>query len=293
MSVGVVALMISLSACSTSQWDKTFGFGWPEGITTQAHRVRGLWTWSIVAALIVGVLVWGLIFWACIAYRRRDGELPRQTKYNLPIEALYTVVPFIIVAVLFYYTAVTQNYVTTTKPAADTTVSVTAFKWNWQFSYDGVQDPRTNQAVYTVGTANEIPVLVVPVNQNVRFRVNSNDVIHSFWVPDTLFKRDVFPAATKNQNNVFQLRPEVEGTYVGRCAELCGTYHSQMNFEMRVVSASDYQRYLNALASFGNDDLDRQAKALTAIGQPAQATTTHPFDTSRTARAPSESQNTN
>jgi cytochrome c oxidase subunit 2 len=78
---------------------------------------------------------------------------------------------------------------------------------------------------------------------------------------------------------------------VGRCAELCGTYHSQMNFEMRVVSPSNYQRYLSALASFGNDDLDRQAKALTAIGQPAQATTTYPFNPDRTARAPSEPQN--
>ena len=293
MSVGVVALMISLSACSTEQWDKAFAFGWPLGITTQAHAVRGLWTWSIVAALAVGVLVWGLIFWACIAYRRRDGQLPRQTKYNLPIEALYTVVPFITVAVLFYYTVVTQNIVVTTKPTADTTVSVTAFKWNWQFTYDQVRDPRSDEAVYTVGSANEIPVLVVPVNENVRFVVNSNDVIQSFWVPDTLFKRDVFPAATKNQNNVFQLRPEVEGSYVGRCAELCGTYHSQMNFEMRVVSPSDYQRYLNALASFGNEDLDRQFKALTAIRQPGQATTTHPFNTDRTLRAPSEPQGNN
>jgi cytochrome c oxidase subunit II len=288
-----VALMLSLGACSSSQWDSAFGFGWPEGITTQAHKVRGLWTWSVVAALVVGVLVWALIFWACIAYRRRDGELPRQTKYNLPIEALYTVVPFIIVAVLFYYTVVTQNYVTTTTPKADTNVSVTAFKWNWQFSYDDRKDSRTSQAVYTVGTSDEIPVLVVPQNENVRFTVNSNDVIHSFWVPDTLFKRDVFPAATKNQNNVFQIRPEVAGTYVGRCAELCGTYHSAMNFEMRVVSPSDYQRYLNALASFGNADTDRQAKALTAIGQAAQATTTHPFNTDRTARAPSEPQANN
>jgi cytochrome c oxidase subunit 2 len=293
MSVGALALMLSLGACSTSQWETAFGFGWPEGITTQSRAVRGLWTWSIVAALIVGVLVWALIFWACIVYRRRDGELPRQTKYNLPIEALYTVVPFIIVAVLFYYTVVTQNFVTTTTPTADTSVSVTAFKWNWQFTYDQRQDPRTKQAVYTVGTSDEIPVLVVPQNENVRFRVNSNDVIHSFWVPDTLFKRDVFPAATKNQNNEFQIRPEVLGSYVGRCAELCGTYHSQMNFEMRVVSPSDYQRYLNALASFGNDDLDRQAKALTAIGQPPVATTTHPFDTDRTLRAPSESQSNN
>ena len=88
MSVGVIALMISLSACSTEQWEKAFAFGWPLGITTQSHAIRGLWTWSIVAALAVGALVWGLIFWACIAYRRRDAELPRQTKYNLPIDSL-------------------------------------------------------------------------------------------------------------------------------------------------------------------------------------------------------------
>jgi cytochrome c oxidase subunit II len=291
MSAGALALMLTLGACSTSDWDRAFGFGWPEGITTQAHRVRELWTWSVFAALVVGVLVWGLIFWACIVYRRRDSELPRQTKYNLPIEALYTVVPFIIVAILFYFTVVTQDFVTTTKPTADTTVSVTAFKWNWQFSYDDRKDPRNSETVYTVGTSDEIPVLVVPQDENIRFKVNSIDVIHSFWVPDTLFKRDVFPAATKNQNNEFQIRPEVLGTYVGRCAELCGTYHSQMNFEMRVVSPSDYQRYLSALASFGNDDLDRQTKALTAIGQPAHATTTYPFNPDRTARAPSEPQN--
>jgi cytochrome c oxidase subunit II len=288
LSAGLLLLMGSLTACSTQQWSDAFGFGWPDGITTQAHEVRDLWTGSIIAALVVGVLVWGLIFWASIVYRRRDSELPRQTKYNLPIEALYTVVPFIIVAVLFFYTAVTQNYVTDLKPKVDTTIEVTAFKWNWQFQYPDREDPRTQQAVYTVGTSTEIPILVIPVDQNVRFKVGSNDVIHSFWIPDTLFKRDVFPAATKNQNNEFQLRPEETGAYVGRCAELCGTYHSQMNFELRVVSRSDYDRYLSALASFGNDDLDRQSKALTAIGQAPEATTTHPFNTEREARAPSE-----
>jgi cytochrome c oxidase subunit 2 len=286
LSAGSVLLMLSLGACSTSQWESAFGFGWPDGITTQADRVRSLW--SVVAALVVGVLVWALIFWASIFYRRRDAELPRQTKYNLPIEALYTVVPFLIVAVLFYYTAVTQNYVTDLKPKVDTTVEVTAFKWNWQFQYPESKDARTQEEVYTVGTTTEIPILVIPVDQNVRFVVNSNDVIHSFWIPDTLFKRDVFPAATKNQNNQFQLRPEVTGSYVGRCAELCGTYHSRMNFEVRVVSASDYQRYLGALASFGNEDTNRQAKALTAIGQSPEAVTTHPFITDREVREPSD-----
>jgi cytochrome c oxidase subunit 2 len=139
--------------------------------------------------------------------------------------------------------------------------------------------------MYVVGTDTDIPILVVPENKNVRVIVGSNDVIHSFWVPELLFKRDVFPAPEKNQNNVFQFRPTVRGAYVGHCAELCGAYHSQMNFELRVVSDSDYTRYLNALAGFGNDDLDRQAKALTAIGQPSRATTTEPFDTDRTSGA--------
>jgi cytochrome c oxidase subunit 2 len=284
---GSLLLVLALSACSRADAEQKLSFGWPAGISDQARRVHELWSWSTLAALVVGVMVWGLIFWACIKYRRRDSELPRQTKYNLPIEALYTVVPFLIVAVLFFYTVVTQSVVTDLKPKADTTVTVTAFKWNWQFNYNDRRDPQTNDLMYVVGTDGEIPILVVPENENVRFIVQSNDVIHSFWVPDLLFKRDVFPSPTKNQNNQFQIRPTVRGSYVGRCAELCGTYHSQMNFEMRVVSASDYTRYLDALTGFGNADPDRQAKALSAIGQSPQATTTKPFETDRTSRRPS------
>jgi cytochrome c oxidase subunit II len=289
LGAGSLLLVLALSACSRADVEDKLRFGWPRGITEQAERVRVLWTWSTVAALIVGALVWALIFWTAIAYRRRaGGELPRQTKYNLPIEAIYTVVPFLIVAVLFYYTVVTQSYVTDLRTKPDTTVTVTAFKWNWQFNYNDRRDPRTDDLIYVVGSDSTIPVLVVPENKTVRVVVQSNDVIHSFWVPELLFKRDVFPAPEKNQNNQFQFKPTVRGAYVGHCAELCGTYHSQMNFEMRVVSDSDYQRYLNALSGFGNDDLDRQAKALTAIGQPPRATTTVPFDTDRTRRAPSQ-----
>jgi cytochrome c oxidase subunit 2 len=288
LSAGSLLLVLSLSACSRADVEDKLRFGWPRGISDQAQRVRELWTWSTVAALVVGALVWGLIFYACIVYRRRDSELPRQTKYNLPIEALYTVVPFLIVAVLFFYTAVTQNYVTDLKPKADTTVTITAFKWNWKFNYNERRDPGTDDLIYVVGTDGEIPILVVPENKNVRFIVQSNDVIHSFWVPELLFKRDVFPSPEKNQNNQFQIRPTVRGSYVGRCAEFCGTYHSQMNFEMRVVTDGEYTRYLDALSGFGNDDPDRQSKALTAIGQNPRATTTQPYETDRTARQPSQ-----
>jgi cytochrome c oxidase subunit 2 len=257
--------------------------------------MRTLWTWSSVAALVVGVIVWGLIFWACARYRKKDDVLPAQFKYHLPIEIAYSIAPFVVIAVLFYYTAVTENYVDKLSKNPDTTVQVDAFKWNWQFEYQdkkyGGTDPATGQtdaatgnAVSTVGSSTEIPVLVLPVNKSVRIVEVSKDVIHSFWVPEFLFKRDVLPQPKPNQ---FEFTATKTGSFVGRCAELCGTYHSQMNFEVRVVSDSDYQSYLDALAKIGSSDPNRQSKALQAIGGSGCATTTHPFNTNRGVRAAS------
>jgi cytochrome c oxidase subunit II len=284
---GTVLLLAAITGCSSADIEDKLRFGWPRGVTEQGEQMRVLWTWSSVAALAVGVVVWGLIFWCVIVYRRRGAELPRQTKYNLPIEALYTVAPFLVVAVLFYYTAVTQNDVTRLTNNPDTTVGVNAFKWNWQFDYNDRRDPQTNEFVNTVGSATEVPVLVIPEGQRIRVVLRSNDVVHSFWVPEFLFKMDVFPPGQLNQ---FEFTATEQGSYVGRCAELCGTYHSAMNFEVRIVSGEDYEAYLDALAGIGNVDPDRQAKALSAIGQPPQATTTHPFDTDRAAREATERQ---
>ncbi|MCW2523715.1 MAG: cytochrome c oxidase subunit [Frankiales bacterium] len=285
---------VLLTGCSAHQWEMKLRFGWPSGVTHQADRMRTLWTWSSVAALAVGVVVWGLIFWCCAVYRRKDDHvLPRQTKYHLPIEIAYSIAPFVIIAVLFYYTAVTENYVDKLSKNPDTLVQVDAFKWNWQFQYlqdggtpttyaattsAGVPDPGAGSPLSTVGSSTEIPVLVVPVNQTVQIIEHSLDVIHSFWVPEFLFKRDVIPMPKDNR---FEFTPTKIGSYVGRCAELCGTYHSQMNFEVRVVSQPDYVKYLAALKSIGSVDSARQSKALTAIGGSPCATTTHPFNTNR------------
>ncbi len=269
-------------------------FGWPTGVTHQADRMRTLWTWSSVAALIVGVIVWALIFWCCARYRKTDDLLPTQTKYHLPIEIAYTIAPFIVIAGLFYYTAVTENYVDKLTPNPDTTVQVDAFKWNWQFEYKTntvggqivnttypTSDPASGTPVSTVGSSSEIPVLVIPINKRVRIVEVSKDVIHSFWVPEFLFKRDVIPQPRPNQ---FEFTATQIGHYVGRCAELCGTYHSQMNFEVRVVSDDDYAKYLTNLAAIPSGDPARQSKALKSIGQDPCATTTHPFNTDRLSR---------
>jgi cytochrome c oxidase subunit 2 len=264
------ALTLALTGCSVRE---AVRFGWPDGgVTPQSHQMFDLWVASVIAALVVGAFVWGLIFWCVIRYRRRSDELPPQTRYNLPIEILYTVTPFLIISVLFYYTAVIQTDVNRVRPNPDVTVQVDAFKWNWKFTYPGVKAPDGTD-VSTVGADDYIPVLVLPVNKRVRFVEHSNDVIHSFWVPELLFKRDVFPGSV---TNVWETTIEQTGSYVGHCAELCGTYHSMMNFEVRVVSAEQYQAYLK-----DRQDGMSTPEALHAIGQDPYATTTHPFKTKR------------
>ena len=286
-AVSLLAMTILLGGCSAHEWERDLRFGWPTGVTKQATRMRVLWTWSSVAALVVGVIVWSLIFWVCVRYKKRDDELPRQFKENLLVEGIYTVLPFFIIAGLFYRTVVVENYVDKKTTHPDVTVTVVGFKWNWQFQYNGHRYPAGSGAgasenVSTTGTSTEIPILVIPRGETVRFDEHSDDVIHSFWVPEFLFKRDVIPQPRDNQ---FEIVPTKNGSYVGRCAELCGTYHSQMNFEVRVVDPAKYTTYVNALAKFGPNDPGRQANALRAIGQAPYATTTHPFNTDRSAQA--------
>jgi cytochrome c oxidase subunit 2 len=328
------SLAVLLTGCSAKDWERDLRFGFPTGVTKQATQIRVLWTWAGVTALALGVVVWGLIFWCLIRYRKRDDELPRQTKYNFTVEAICFIFPFLVIAGLFYRTVVVEDNINKLTANPDVRLQVDAFKWNWQFEYHQYTDlngtvhktyypgqqsynnlgeqtnvkpvcdeASSNQSVNcgasggddattgrlylsTVGSQNEIAVLVIPVNRTVRFVEHSEDVIHSFWVPEFLFKRDVIPFGTAStaRDNQFEITATKVGDYVGRCAELCGTYHSQMNFEVRVVPEQTFENYLAALKRIGPDDPLRQAKALRAAGMPAYATTTYPLESSRTAR---------
>jgi len=274
---GGLSLMGLLSACSV---DEVFAFGWPKGgISHQSEQMFNVWIGSVIAALTVGFFVWGLIFWCVIRYRKRGDELPAQTRYNLPIEMIYSVAPFLIVSVLFYYTAVVQTDVNKTTPNPDVVVNVDAAKWNWRFSYPQAKG-ADGKPVYTVGTSDYVPVLVLPTSKRIRFVEHAEDVIHSFWVPELLFKRDVFPG---NVINEFEVTLDQEGAYVGRCAELCGAYHSTMNFELRAVTPEKYAQFLAAKQAGRTTP-----EALAAIGEAPLATTTSPFPTKRNADNPTE-----
>lgn len=278
--MGLSAAAVAVVALAGCDIGGAFGgFGWPEGgITRQSERMYDLWVGSVVAALAVGFFVWGLIFWCVVRYRKRGDVLPAQTRFNLPLEILYSVTPFLVVAVLFYYTAIVQTDVNKLSARPDVTVEVVGFKWNWQFNYkQGPSDDGSSPTLAsTIGDSHYVPVLVVPTGQTIRFEETSTDVIHSFWVPDLLFKRDVFPNGGRPgmARNAFEVTIVSEGAYVGRCAELCGDYHSAMNFELRAVSPEKYDRFLaSKRAGLSTPD------ALAAIGEAPLATSTKPFPT--------------
>ena len=289
---GLAAGSVLLSGCSLADLPR---FGWPESHTEQGETMQYFWSAAFIAALGIGAITWGLMFWSFAFYRKKKGSplYPKQTKENLSLELIYTAVPLVLVVVLFGFVVYTDDKVLKLDPNPDVTIEVTAFKWNWDFGYAGTKSPDNPQdIVHTIGNSSQIPILILPTNELIQYNLQSKDVIHSFWVPDFLFKRDVFPDPEANQvdnGDKFQNTITVEGAMVGRCAELCGQYHSMMNFEVRGVPKDVYDSYLQYRQTI-NPETGRgytTAEALTAVGcgvlcSPV-ATTTFPFDTRRQA----------
>lgn len=248
LSLGAVVLL--LSGCSAETTDEWKRLAMPEPGTKESWQIFDFWRWSWVAALVVGVLVWALMLWVAVRYRRKsDDEIPVQTRYNIPLEILYTIAPVIIVIVFFANTVRIQHSVTSEVEHPDHTIVVTGQQWSWTFNYAGERradgtyagEPGTDgKNVYEAGTTSYIPTLVLPVDQTVEFELHSPDVIHSFWITGFLYKEDVIPGRV----NTFQVTPDRIGDFKGKCAELCGAYHSRMLFNVKVVSEADYEAYL-------------------------------------------------
>ena len=238
--------------------------GWlptERGTTNHTDRIMDLWVNSWIAALVVGIITWGLIVWCLVAYRRRKGTVgfPRQTSFNLPLEVFYLTIPLFMVLVFFYFTDRDQQAIDDRSQPADVVVDVRGKQWAWDFNYKkgdvvtedlheaGVQAHLTGEAI----DKEKLPTLYLPVNKSVDLELNSRDVIHSFWVPAFLQKRDMIPGKT----NYIRFTPTKEGTYDGKCAELCGEYHSELLFRVKVVSESEFQAHMNQLRQDGNTGL--------------------------------------
>jgi cytochrome c oxidase subunit 2 len=246
LGLSILSLLF-LTGCSQQLVDQIKRLGFPPPAGDRGEYILSLWIGSWIAAFAVGFIVLGLILWSANRYKTKHAKMPRQSRYNLPMEIFYTIAPFIIIAVLFYYTVLAQNAVT--KKVADPaiTIDVVGQKWSWTFNYKAADNPAVGQDVWEAGTINRTPDLYLPVGQLIQFNLSSPDVIHSFWVPSFYEKLDVIPG----RHNILQLKPTTEGIFAGKCAELCGTYHSAMLFNLHVVSEADYNNYLKSLVAKG------------------------------------------
>jgi cytochrome c oxidase subunit 2 len=213
----------------------------PTSVTEQGRAIYSTYNFFLYVAAVVFLVVAGLLVWSMIRYRRRGDELPPQVHGNNKLELTWTLIPLLLVIVLFVVTIQGQNRALekSSRPALE--VDVLAFQWSWRFAYEG-------QGVEVVGSPGNIPELVVPVGQPVRIRLRSADVVHSFYVPRTLFKRQAIPGRTTE----FDLTFEKVGTYQGHCVQFCGLAHDDMLFRVRVVSPGEFQSWLAQASRSGS-----------------------------------------
>jgi cytochrome c oxidase subunit 2 len=228
-------LAIALTGCS-----KVSGLGFEEGLSSVNDISFSLWQWSWIAAGVVGVFTLILILWPAVFHRANasKGEFPKQTQYNVPVEVAYTIIPFIIVAVLFYFTAVKETKIIEKTTTYAHEITVEGIQWSWQFGY-----PEAGPKAVLTGTPANPPTMVVPLGEKVRYTITSNDVVHGFWIPAFMIQMQNLPGVT----NSLEFTANKLGTYPGRCNILCGRNHAQMLFTVKVVTPSEYKTYLETL----------------------------------------------
>jgi cytochrome c oxidase subunit 2 len=234
------ALLLAPLALLLTGCAQVSGLGFEEGLSSVNDISLSLWQGSWIAAAVVGVFTLVLILWPAVFHRAKasKGEFPKQTQYNVPVEVAYTVIPFIIVAVLFYFTAIKQNEIVEKTTTYAHEITVDGFQWSWQFGY-----PEAGPKALVTGTPANPPTLVVPLGEKVRYTITSNDVVHGFWIPAFMIQMQNLPGVT----NSLEFTANKLGTYPGRCNILCGRNHSQMLFTVKVVTPTEYKAYLETL----------------------------------------------
>ena len=223
LALGALAAPVVLAGCN---WYPSYGAS--RGATAQGSDTFKLYSGMMTAGIVIGGIVAALILWSVFRYRRRSDEIPHQFHENLAIEAVYTLLPIVIVLTIFAFTVITENEVDATPPAT-VNIKVTAFQWGWQFYY-----PATGKLVEGVTT--EAPQMVVPTGESVHISLVSADVVHGFYVPQFNFSRYALPGV----DNHFNFTVLHSGTYRGQCTQLCGLYHSLMYFSVRAVPPAQF-----------------------------------------------------
>jgi cytochrome c oxidase subunit 2 len=223
----------------------------PRAITDRGESIRSLYDIIFAIAAVIFFVVEGLIIWTVIRYRRKPGddELPPQTHGNAIAEVVWTVVPTLIVAFMFVISWQTLNTVEAVSPQPQLKVRAVAAQFLWTFDYmpDDYQAGQDVEPLYTVttpeGQTPDEGGFVLPTGRTIHLYLRSPDVIHAFYVPQFLFKRDVVPG--RENNFEFTLNESDAGNvFHGQCAELCGVSHNAMHFDVHAMAGTEFDSWL-------------------------------------------------
>ena len=238
LRVGALLALIALTAAC--------GMIPAEPHTTQAKETFWLYNVVLVMGAIVFFGVEGFIVYSVVRYRRRDDRLPTQVHGNNLVELVWTAIPTVIVLILFVLSTLTLNSISAHSDPG-VTIEVEGKQWAWVFHYLDADNDPTNDVVVS-GGALAPPVMGVPVGEPVLLRLISHDVIHSFYVPAFLVKRDVIPTGDRPPNEL-EFTVSEAGTYAGQCAEFCGLDHSGMRFSVKAMPRAEYDAWFAAIQS--------------------------------------------
>ncbi len=225
----------------------------PKGVTAISHDVYNLHMIILIVCCLIGLVVFGAIFYSIINHRKSKGYKAAQFHESTTVEIIWTVIPFIILIGMAIPATKTLIAMEDTSDA-DMTVQITAYQWKWHYNYldHGVNfystlaTPRSeiyNKTAksedYLLQVDNEV---VLPINKKVRILLTSNDVNHAWWIPDLAVKKDAIPGFI----NQMWTKIDKPGVYRGQCAELCGRDHGFMPIVVRAVEQAEFDKWVAA-----------------------------------------------
>jgi cytochrome c oxidase subunit 2 len=199
----------------------------PPVASRQGHPIDALLRVLFVLASIIFSLVISFLLYSVVAFRRRPGDMEdaKPVHGNVPLEIAWTAIPLIIVLVLGGYGSVVLLDISRASGEEELVVEVVGVQFAWSFSYPEYGFTSTE--------------LVLPVGRPALFRIESTDVIHSFWIPEFRVKTDAIPGILNEE----RVTPTEVGDYTAHCSELCGTGHAYMTAPVRVVTEQDFRQW--------------------------------------------------
>jgi cytochrome c oxidase subunit 2 len=240
-------LLLILSGTVSAGW----AFNMPQGVTDISRSVFDLHMLIFWICVVIGVIVFGVMFWSMFMHRKSRGAVPATFHENISVEVLWTVIPLLILIGMAVPATKTLIDIYDTEES-DVDIMVTGYQWRWQYKYLGEdvsflsnlttpRDQVNNLAEKGENYLLEVDEpMVVPVGKKIRFLITSADVIHSWWVPALAVKKDAIPGFV----NEAWTRIDEPGIYRGQCTELCGRDHGFMPIVVDARTQEDYDAWL-------------------------------------------------